>query len=469
LNDHSNAAGGIRRLLQRAFVGAAILVAAGATRVEAQDVPIDSLTSNLARLTARLDSLELGICPTRPLPLASWQPIGDAATDSLATAINRLADRLERVAAATCPGLQAVAEVEPVDELAAIRAAADSAARAAGAVRDTVSTPAPGATGPRTLNDLNPEVSVTGDVRAEARKGQNPPENTFFLREIEFAFQATLDPVSKAKVFVTAEEDEIGIEEAYVFWAGLPLNSRGDFGKFRNEVGDLNRTHLHALPEGEYPLVYRRFFGPEGLESVGLSLYNPLSMTLAGGTHELWLQATTVDSDPIGGDSRQIMLLGRLKNFWQISRATFLQLGVTALGANSSADTLQSRIVGADLRFTVRPPRTGARRQLTIRTEGYLFHSTERGVTLNRFGLYGDVSFRFDRRWVFTTRFDWAEAPRGAIDTEWAVVPTITWWQSEFVYFRLEGRHERGDLLGTRNQIGLQLVFAFGPHRHEAY
>jgi hypothetical protein len=234
-------------------------------------------------------------------------------------------------------------------------------------------------------------------------------------------------------------------------------------------VGDLNRIHLHALPQGEYPLVYRRFFGPDGLESVGLSLYNPLSVTLAGGTHELWLQGTTVDSDPIGGDSRQFMLLGRLKNFWQVSHSTFFQLGVTALGANSSTDTLQSRIVGADLRFTIRPPRTGARRQLTIRTEGYLFHSTERGVTLDRYGLFGDVEFRLDRRWVFTTRFDWAEAPRGPIDTEWAVVPTITWWQSEFVFFRLEGRHEEGDLLGTRKQIGLQVVFAFGPHRHEAY
>ena len=90
-------------------------------------------------------------------------------------------------------------------------------------------------------------------------------------------------------------------------------------------------------------------------------------------------------------------------------------------------------------------------------------------MTLDRYGMYGDMSFRYDRRWVFATRFDWAEAPRGPNDTEWAVVPTITWWQSEFVYFRLEGRHEEGDLLGTRNQIGVQLVFAFGPHRHEAY
>jgi hypothetical protein len=319
------------------------------------------------------------------------------------------------------------------------------------------------------LNALNPEISVTGDVRAEFRKGQDPPENNFFLREIEIAFQATLDPFSKARVFLTAEEDEIGIEEAYIYWAGLPFNGRADAGKFRSEVGDLNRIHLHALPEGEYPLVYRRFFGDGGLVGVGLSLYDPLPLSIGGGTHEVWLQGTTVASEALAGDSRQVMLLGRLKNFWDLSPSTFIQLGLTGLGANSSVDTLKSRVYGVDLRLTVRPPGHALRREFTFRTEGYLFHSTEKGVTQDRYGWYADALFRLNRRWVFTTRFDWVESPRGVIDTEWAVVPTITWWQSEFVYLRLEGRHEEGTILGDRNQIGLQVVFAFGPHRHEAY
>ncbi|MEE8362390.1 MAG: hypothetical protein V3R71_09540 [Gemmatimonadales bacterium] len=467
MNDHGTAAGSRWRMLVRGLTGAAIMIAAGIAPVAAQEPRIDSLSSNLARLTARLDSLERGACPAAPLRLTSWQQTGEPATDSLATAIDRLADRLERVAAATCPGLPAVEQVEPVDELAAIRAAADSAVRQAGARPDTAVTTPPSGAG--NLNALNPEISVTGDVRAEFRKGQDPPENNFFLREIEIAFQATLDPFSKAKVFLTAEEDEIGIEEAYLYWAGLPLNGRADAGKFRSEVGDLNRIHLHALPEGEYPLVYRRFFGDEGLVGVGLSLYDPLPLSIGGGTHEVWLQGTTVASPALAGDSRQVMLLGRLKNFWDLSPSTFIQVGLMGLGANSSVDTLKSRVYGADFRLTVRPPGKARRREFTLRTEGYLFHSTERGVTRDRYGWFADALFRLDRRWVFTTRFDWVESPRGALDTEWAVVPTITWWQSEFVYLRLEGRHEEGTILGGRTQIGLQVVFAFGPHRHEAY
>jgi hypothetical protein len=198
-------------------------------------------------------------------------------------------------------------------------------------------------------------------------------------------------------------------------------------------------------------------------------LYDPLPLSIGGGTHEAWLQGTTVASEALAGDSRQVMLLGRLKNFWDLSPSTFIQLGLTGLGANSSVDTLKSRVYGVDLRLTVRPPGHALRREFTFRTEGYLFHSTEKGVTQDRYGWYADALFRLNRRWVFTTRFDWVESPRGVMDTEWAVVPTITWWQSEFVYLRLEGRHEEGTILGDRNQIGLQVVFAFGPHRHEAY
>ena len=446
-----------------------LLVLLGATTLNAQETPeqarLDSLRANVVSMEARLDSLEQGTCPIEPLPLPRWEPTGDAAADSLAAAVDRLADRLGRVAARSCPGLEPVVQ-EPVDELAAIRAAADSTARAAGVPSDTAAAvPVGGAN----LNALNPEISVVGDVRAEVRKGQNPPEDNFFVREVEFAFQATVDPLSKAKVYVTAEEDEIGIEEAYVFWAGLPLNGRADVGKFRSEVGELNRVHLHALPEGEYPLVYRRFFGEDGLAGAGLSLYDPLPLSIGGGTHEAWLQGTTVESEPLAGDSRQIMLLGRLKNFWDLSPSTFIQVGLSGLGANSSVDSLQSRVFGADVRLTIRPPGRGIRREFTIRSEGYVFHSKERGVTQDRYGMYADAFFRLDRRWVFTTRFDWVENPRGAVDTEWAIVPTITWWQSEFVFLRLEGRHEEGDLRGVRNQIGLQVVFAFGPHRHEAY
>ena len=112
---------------------------------------------------------------------------------------------------------------------------------------------------------------------------------------------------------VTFEDEELGVEEGYLYWTGLPGRLRVDVGKFRSQVGDLNRWHLHALPETEYPLVYRRFLSDEGLVGIGLSLSTSLPVSLAGGTHEIWVQGTTAESEPLFGQGREPSLLLRLQ------------------------------------------------------------------------------------------------------------------------------------------------------------
>jgi hypothetical protein len=80
-----------------------------------------------------------------------------------------------------------------------------------------------------------------------------------------------------------------------------------------------------------------------------------------------------------------------------------------------------------------------------------------------------DLNAKLTRRWVLGTRYDWVEAPRGLADTEWRVTPSVTWWQSEFVFLRLEGEHRHTDLDGAHNLLSLQAVWAMGPHKHETY
>ena len=90
-------------------------------------------------------------------------------------------------------------------------------------------------------------------------------------------------------------------------------------------------------------------------------------------------------------------------------------------------------------------------------------------MSTDRYGTFLDLTARTSRRWIFGLRYDYAEAPRGLEDTEWRLTPTITWWQSEFVYLRLEGQHRDSDLEGTRNLLTFQAVWAMGPHKHETY
>ena len=371
------------------------------------------------------------------------------------------------------PDSLAAAAADTTDDLAKLRAAAAEAAGGAApggpvAPGDSAPTPKTEFVGrQRNASALNPEISATGDIRLVAREGRQRDNGV--AREFEVSMQSALDPHSSGKIILTFSDEEVGVEEGYIYWTGLPGHLRVDVGKFRQQLGDLNRWHLHALPETEYPLVYQRFLGPEGLASVGLSLYTTLPFSLLKGTHEVWLQGTTANSDPLYAGGRQPTWLFRLQNFWQLNRSTYTQLGFTGTGGNNESEDLRSRLLGLDFRLTYRPPEAGTRREITLRAEGYRLHATQLGTTTDRYGTFVDLNARLSRRWVLGGRYDWVESPRGIEDTEWRITPSVTWWESEFVFLRLEGEHAESDLEGKRNMLSLQVVFAMGPHKHETY
>jgi hypothetical protein len=453
-------------------VAALVLIPSVGRAQQPESARADSLRQVVGRVSARLDSLERGQCPGKEAVAAPTPRAGQTGGDSLAVAVEQLSARLDRLIDSRCPPAGAAPAAQPADtsdDLADLRAAAAAAA----GQPDTAAGPAPAApqaeaSGPRGANLLNPEISAAGDVRIRVRD-ESPQTDNFEAREFEVAFQSDLDPYSKTKVFLTFEQDHVGVEEGYIYYTGLPGKIRADLGLFRQPLGDLNRWHLHALPETEYPLVYRRFLGEEGLSGIGVSLYTALPFSIAGGTHEIWVQGTTSESPALYEGGRQPTLLGRIQNFWQLSRSTYGQLGFTATGGDNSDIDLESRLIGLDFRLTYRPPEAGTRQDITFRAEGYRLHSTEVGVTTDRYGAFLDLVARTSRRWIFGARYDWVESPRGPEDTEWRITPTITWWQSEFVYLRLEGEHANSDLGGTQNLLTFQAVWAFGPHKHETY
>jgi len=469
------------RLTRVAALSAALWV--GSVVAVVAQVPeqagLDSLRAALARMSARLDSVESGFCPAPGVLLLPTISPGDPRTDSLAAAVRSLGDRMARLAAARCRGQQAAPMVQDsvADDLAALRAAA--AAAAAGepaapgapppAKRDTTpAQPTEFVGRQRNASALNPEISATGDIRLFARD-QGVPGIGASAREFEVAIQSALDPYSNAKIVLTFGEEGVGVEEGYLYWTGLPGRLRLDVGEFRQQIGDLNRWHLHALPETEYPLVYQRFFGDEGLKGAGISLYTALPLSIAGGTHEVWLQGTTTVDAPFIAASRRPVVLGRLQNFWQLSRSTYAQIGFTGIGGENRDSALTGRVFGLDFRLTWRPPSAGTRRDFTLRAEGYQLHTRTAGVSLNRYGGFVDATYKASRRWLFGARYDRVESPRGLADTEWRLTPTITWWQSEFVFLRLEGEHRQSDSAGKASQLALQVVFAMGPHKHETY
>jgi hypothetical protein len=425
-------------------------------------------------------------------PLAAQVPADSAAArqqrtlDSLLATVRNLQARLDSLARARSAdtGAAAGGDLDALRAAAAAEAAptADSTARLIG--RNV---------GGRNQNAFNPEISVTGDVRsAIVRPG--PQDQTFGLKEMELGFQSALDPFSVTKIFMGVGEDDISVEEAYVYWTGIPGHFRIDVGKFRQQLGELNRWHTHALPEGEYPLVLQRFVGEEGLAQTGVSLYWPLPISGPWGTFEATGQLTRgTDQELFGPYGGRPSVLGQVSGFWQFSRSTFGQLsfsalygtgrdsvltapppcnapGCTATGPFMAEQHIETALRAVAARFTWRPPNAALRREVTVRSELFQLHRLLDGTGPTRWGWYVDAQTKLGLRWTAAVRYDHVDATDPAVTgSEWAITPTLTFWQSEFVFLRAQWTRHR-DLLGaTTDRIGIQIVWSMGPHKHELF
>ena len=401
------------------------------------------------------------VCLTTPA--AAQQPT-QRQVDSLAAQLRALRARLDSIVASLAQGQPALPP--PGDDLAALRAAA-SAARGDSSQRadraDTVPTQFVGRE--RNQAQLNPEIGVTGDVRAYGTTTGVQRDN-FVPREFEIGFQSALDPYSHTKIFVSIEDGVASLEEGYAYWTGMPGRIRLDVGRFRQQFGELNRWHLHAVPETEYPLVLTSYLGEDGLAGTGLSVYRAFGGL---GTHELTAQVTrsASDDDLFGGGGRPTYLV-HLLNFWQLGRSAYMQVGGTGLYGTNPDSALRTRVGGLEFRLTWRPPARALYREWTLRSELLAFQKEVAGTGPTRLGGYVSSTYKLNQRFIAGVRYDYVEsADFGEITRQ--VIPSLTMWQSEWVFLRAQYQWQRVASATATHQLALQAVWAIGPHKHETY
>ena len=428
----------------------------------------------------RILTLLLALCVAGPAlaPLAAQEP---AKADSLEKEVERLKARLD--------SLQRVLEqlirqgqdtTKASDELAALRAAAQAAGAAAGEQDTTVQ-----ASRSRDLSILNPELSVTGDVVGyyaapdgeEGKFGAVP-------REFEFSFQAAVDPYTRTKVFLTYEEEVpiagfpeeegeehehsgFGLEEGYLYWVGLPSRIGLKIGKFRQEIGLYNRWHTHALFEVDRPLPSAVFLGEDGLIQTGLNLVSP-SLQLGPSPNAAFFELTAGSNEALFAGSGEPSFLGRVTSFWDLGPSTYLQVGGTGVYGQSGADTLETTVWELDFAFRWAPPGRLLYQDFQLKGEWYWAKQTVSGSGPWRRGGWAQANYRAGRRWVFGLRADYLDGAEG--DPYYMqLVPTISWWQSEWVRVRLQYNYLKPESAGGNHTLLLQFVWAIGPHRHESY
>jgi hypothetical protein len=323
----------------------------------------------------------------------------------------------------------------------------------------------------RNLNRLNPEISITGDAVGFATRSGGEGHEDFDARELELNLQSALDPYSFTKVTLSfSPEEGVDIEEALVAYTGLPGGLQLSAGKFRQNFGLLNRWHLHALPQLEYPLALQSYFGDEGLAQTGLAATWLLPRPWAT-ANELTLELTDGESDAFGGESfERLVGLAHLKNYWDVSPSTYVELGLSGIqGGNGAGGT--SRVLGTDFTFHWQPPQRAKYREVTWRTE--LLRSDrddEEGLGHQAWGGYSYIEGLVARNLYAGVRYDRVEDPLAPEQVRWGLFPNLTWWQSEYVRLRGEYGYLKDDLTGDdENRFTLQITWAAGPHKHETY
>ncbi len=357
------------------------------------------------------------------------------------------------------------AEKEKLDELRAeAKAAAASSAPAAESEEQRF------ASRTRMQPELNPEITVIGNMLAYAR---SDARDGFSAGEWELDAQSYLDPYSFMHLTLSAAEGEgTSVEEGYIKWLNLPGHLSLTAGRKRQQFGVLNRWHPHALDQVELPLVIQRAFGEEGLIGTGASV-DWLMPRLWASANELTVELTNADNQVAfaGEDWRHPAVLARLKSYWDVTPDSYFELGLNGLhGPSDPAGKLGHDLFAADFTYSWTPAARATYRGVTMR--GMLLRSRRElpdGGRRNAWGGYAYGQVRLGQRWFTGLRYDRVQEGLGDGEDVWGVSPYVTWWESEFVRLRAQAnlRHER--LSGWDRELLLQITLAAGPHRHDNY
>jgi len=356
------------------------------------------------------------------------------------------------------------------------------------------------------LQALNPEISVTGDALFSSRQDTTSDKSSDFdFRTLGIHIESWLDPYTRFKAAIPVTESGTELGEGYMTLYDVADDLNLTFGKFRQQLGVVNRWHKHGLDQVDFPLALRQIFGSGGLNQTGLS-WDWLMPPAGDSSQQLTFQVTDGSNSRLFGDNarNRPSLLAHYKNYRDLSKDTYLECGLTGLigwndewdiqGGTKQNSGEMTTVLGADLSVLWEPAEKMRYRNVEWRSEAYWLNKEllapdgSGSDTINAWGLYSYLQTKISRTTDIGIRGDFyvpdtksyanltgplSLSPLAVTSDNpylWQVSPYITWWQSPFVKFRAE--YDYSDGKGIENPehvIWLQVIFSAGPHKHERY
>ncbi len=333
----------------------------------------------------------------------------------------------------------------------------------------------------------NPEIGVVADMVGQLSESSKDGEGNdkLSVREIELVFGSAIDPYSRFDSTITFSDFENpDIEEAYITHWGLPGEIKTRIGRMRPKIGKASAVHSDVLDTVDEPLVVSQYFGKEGLFRTGLELSGFLPVPWTAVTHELTIgtmEGGVGDGGTLfGATRRRPSFYAHLKNFWDVSETSNVELGATYLLGSKDADrAYEVNALGLDATLVhyVTPAN-----KLKWQNEVYLQERTESfsiaddgtraNFGKNPWGFYSLLDYRLSPRIGLGGRLDYVEPidlnPRTrARDADTAWSGYLTFYQSEFSRWRLQFKHTDFAAGGDDNTIFAQGTVAIGVHKHQ--
>lgn len=334
--------------------------------------------------------------------------------------------------------------------------------------------------GLRQQSAMNPNISIGGDFyfvsgKSKSELNKLPSETEWgtgqlFMREVELGVESALDPFSRGKVFIGFDGEEVSVEEAYITWLNGPLNTNLKLGKFKNQFGQLNRYHDHALPQFDRPRVLTQFFGNGQLNGIGLAGNILLP--------RLWAHVNELDLEVVSGGNRlsftnegdhNLIYITHLKNYYDLNRSTYLEIGFSgAAGHNDPAEMNRTWVSGMDITVKWQPPGRAKYKGVEWRTE-LLYSARDTSAAVSAWGAFSSLQIRLGARTLMSVRADYTQLPWDNNLREHGGALALDYWQSEFVFMRVQYTWIDRNFNESDHRFILQTSWAMGPHKHEAY
>lgn len=345
--------------------------------------------------------------------------------------------------------------------------------------------------GIRQQQGLNPNLSVLGDFFTSISNvddeiinepgDRNHGNNGLFMRSLELSFVAPLDPFARGKAFLDITDDGVAIEEAYMELINLPLSMSVKMGVFFPEFGLLNRHHTHALAQFDRPKTSVNYFGLDGFNGMGTAFSFMLPKLLFSDASSLDLSVLNIHDNFSYSSDRSVNLayVGHLKNYYDISEASYFEYVLSAVAGNNDDITRNKTYIGSlGLHYKWQAPGTAKYKSFDWKTEFfYGFNETPAGIVRSK-GFYSLFHRKLDSRFWLGGRIGYSEMPYDNTQSEWDYTVNLDFWQTEFVFYRIQYQYNSRDIAYMPEYAGsfpsshtlvFQFSWAMGPHKHEAY